>query len=518
MPSDHDATESPIASGAVRRALAVVERVGNRLPDPATLFIALGAATLVASAVGASFGWKVADPRDPSQSFAVRSLLDADGVRWILTNALRNFLDFPPLAIVLVAMLGIGVAERTGLFPALLKLLVQLTPERLLSPAVVFIGIMSNAASDAGYVVLPPLAAGVFARCGRSPLAGIAAATFGVAGGFSANLLITSLDPLLAGLTSQAAQVLDPGAVVRPECNWYFMMGSTVLLTGLGWYVTDRVVAPRFDRASVDRQLATGEAERGVEPLAPTEVRGLLAALAAFVAVAGTFLWMALSADGALSGTVVRPGGTATVPAWSEAIVPMLLVLFLLPGIAYGVVSGEIRSDRCVASRMGQAMSGMGTYVVLAFFAGQAIAWFRHSNLANVIGIEGAALVKSLGLGPSPMLAALVFAAAGLNLLISSASAKWAFLAPVLVPMLGQAGMSPELVQAAYRVGDSCTNPIAPLNAYLVIILVAVRRWQPDAGIGTMIALLLPYCAVALLAWTAFLVAWNALGIPLGPG
>ncbi len=502
----------------VSRALGIVERIGNRLPDPATLFVLLGIVTLALAALGSWAGWSVADPANPDRTIAVRSLLNADGIRWMLTNAIRNFLDFPPLAIVLVAMLGIGVAERTGLFPALLKLLVQLTPSRLLSPAVVFIGVTSSAAADAGYVVLPPLAAGVFARAGRSPLAGIAAATFGVAGGFSANLLITSLDPLLSGLTEQAARAINPDAVVRPDCNWYFMVASTFLLVALGWFVTDRIVGPRFDRASIDRQLASGGVQPGIDRLTPQERRGLWAAAIALAVTAAVLLTMALVPDGPLTGRVQRHGTTAMVPAWSEAIVPMLLVIFLVPGVAYGLVSGEIRSDRCVAGRMGEAMSGMGTYIVLAFFAGQAIAWFRHSNLATVIGIEGAVFVKGLGLGPSPMLAAVVLVAAGINLLISSASAKWAFLAPVLVPMLASAGMSPETVQLAYRVGDSCTNPIAPLNAYLVIILVAIRRFQGDAGLGTLIALLLPYCVSALLLWTAFLVAWNALGFPIGPG
>ena len=502
----------------VSRALGTVERIGNRLPDPATLFVLLGVATLALAALGAWAGWSVTDPANPSKAIAVRSLLNAEGIRWMLTNAIRNFLDFPPLAIVLVAMLGIGVAERTGLFPALLKLLVQLTPARLLSPAVVFIGVMSSAAADAGYVVLPPLAAGVFARAGRSPLAGIAAATFGVAGGFSANLLITSLDPLLSGLTEQAARAINPDAVVRPDCNWYFMMASTFLLVAIGWFVTDRIVAPRFDRASIERQLASGRVQQGIDRLTAQERRGLWAATVALALTSAALLTMALIPDGPLTGQVQRHGTTAMVPAWSEAIVPMILVIFLVPGVAYGLVSGEIRSDRCVAGRMGEAMSGMGTYIVLAFFAGQAIAWFRHSNLATVIGIEGAVFVKDLGLGPSPMLAAVVLVTAGINLLISSASAKWAFLGPVLVPMLASAGMSPEMVQLAYRVGDSCTNPIAPLNAYLVIILVAIRRFQGDAGLGTLIALVLPYCVSALLVWTAFLLAWNALGIPIGPG
>ncbi|MFM1823258.1 MAG: hypothetical protein RI967_1524 [Planctomycetota bacterium] len=515
MNGSNDARELA-SQGAIGRLLAIVERVGNRLPDPATLFVLLGVVVLVLSAVGASMGWSVTDPRDPSKTLGVTNLLSSEGIRWILTSALRNFLDFPPLAIVLVAMLGIGVAERTGLFTALLKLLVAWTPARLLTPAMVFIGICSNAASDAGYVVLPPLAAGVFAMLGRSPLVGIAAVTFGVAGGFSANLLVTSLDPLLSSLTQGAAQVLDPDAVVQPTANYWFMVASTPFLTLLGWFVTARIVEPRFSRAEVDAQIAEGGVARGAPELDGSERRGLLAALVALAVAGGAFLAMALVEGGPLHGTMPRAGSGVLVPAWSEAIVPMILVLFLVPGVAYGLVSGEIRSDRCIARRMGQSMSAMGTYLVLAFFAGQTIAWFRQSGLTSVLGVAGGELIKSLGVGEGAMVAAIVVVVALLNLLVSSASAKWAFLAPILVPMLGSAGVAPEVVQAAYRVGDSCTNPIAPLSPYLVVILIAIQRYRKDAGLGTLIALLAPYCVAALLVWTAFLVLWITLGLPLG--
>jgi aminobenzoyl-glutamate transport protein len=508
------ATDRP--NGFVARALGMVERAGNRLPDPATLFVLLGAAVLVLSWVGAREGWSVADPRDPARRIVVDNLLDAEGIRWMLTGALRNFLDFPPLAIVLVAMLGIGVAERTGLFTALIKLLVAVTPSRLLVPAVVFIGVCSNVASDAGYVVLPPLAAGMFAMVGRSPLVAIAAVTFGVAGGFSANLLVSSLDPLLSSLTEGAARAVDPDAVVQPTCNYWFMMASTPFLTLVGWFVTAKVVEPRFTREEVDAQIAEGGVQRGAPRLSREEVRGLVAASLALAAAGGAFAAMALVPGWPLSGQMTRPGTTSLVPTWSEAIVPMILVLFLAPGVAYGLASGEIRSDRCVARRMGDAMSSMGTYLVLAFFAGQAIAWFRQSNLTSVLGVAGGEAIRATGFGEGPMIAAIVVVVAGINLFVSSASAKWAFLAPILVPMLATAGMRPELVQCAYRVGDSCTNPIAPLSPYLVVILIAIQRYRKDAGLGTLIALLVPYCVAALGAWTAFLVAWNALGIPLG--
>ncbi|MFM7050669.1 MAG: AbgT family transporter, partial [Planctomycetota bacterium] len=302
----------------------------------------------------------------------------------------------------------------------------------------------------------------------------------------------------------------------QPTCNYWFMIASTPFLTLVGWFVTARIVEPRFSRAEVDAQIAEGGVERGRPGLERGEVRGLVAAIAALVVAGSAFAAMALVPGWPLSGQMARPGTTSMVPVWTEAIVPMIMVLFLLPGIAYGLAAGEIRSDRCVAKRMGDSMSSMGTYLVLAFFAGQTIAWFKQSNLTSVLGVTGGEAIKSMGFGEGPMLAAIVFVVAGINLFVSSASAKWAFLAPILVPMLATAGMSPELVQCAYRVGDSCTNPIAPLSPYLVVILIAIQRYRKSAGLGTLIALLVPYCITALFAWTAFLVAWSALGIPLG--
>ena len=502
-------------STKLTRALQYVERVGNRLPDPATLFVGIGVLVLLCSWIGSTLHWSVTDPRDASKQILVDNLLDADSVRWMFTSALKNFLDFPPLAIVLVAMLGIGVAERTGLFPALLKLLVRLTPARFITPVIIFIGVNSSAAADSGYVVLPPLAAGVFAIIGRSPLVGIAAAVFGIAGGFSANIAITSLDPLLSGLTEQAAQTIDPTAVVAPTANYAFMFASTFFLTALGWFVTAKFVEPRFSAERIAAQIAQGGILESHANLSAGERRGLLAALVAFVVVGSALLSMALIEGGPLTGVVTRHATNTLVPAWSEALVPIILVMFLVPGVAYGVAVGEIRSDRAVTERMGQSISSMGTYIVIAFFAGQAIAWFRQSNLSVVMSVEGAEIIRSMGLGQSVMIVAIIWGVAVLDLFLSSASAKWTFLAPVLVPMLATAGMQPDLVQAAYRVGDSCVNPIAPLNAYLVIILVVIRRYDKSAGLGTLFALLAPYSLAALVAWSALLVAWNALGIPL---
>ncbi len=502
----------------LRGVLGWIERIGNRLPDPATLFVIGCLLVAVGSAVAAWCDWTVPDPLKPGAMISARNLLDAEGVRWMWLNAVKNFLDFHPLGVVLVAMLGIGVAERTGLLGAMLKIIVLAVPASLLTPAVVFAGVMSSAAADAGYVILPPLAAAVYAKAGRAPLAGLAAVTFGVAGGFSANLLLTSLDPLLQGLTEQAARLTDPSAVVEVSCNWYFMFASTFLVTLIGWGVCRFVTEPRFDRATVERQVRTaGIAATGPERLEPAERRGLLVALVSALAVGAVLAAMALVPGWPLHGQY-EPVPGRSAPVWTGAIVPMLLVGFLVPGVAYGIATGAVRSDRDVASRMNETMASMGAYIVLAFFAGQFIKWFDVSNLGRLVAIEGIDALRRFELSPYLLVTAMIVMTSIINLLMSSASAKWAVLAPVMVPILAGLGVAPEVTQAAYRVGDSVTNPVTPLNAYLVVILVAIRRYEPGAGIGTLIALTLPYSIAAMIAWTLFLLGWLAMGIPLGPG
>lgn len=498
--------------------LAMVERVGNRLPDPATLFVLGCVAVLLGSAVAAASGWSVPHPSKPGEFVTAVNLLAVGEQRWIWLNAIRNFLDFHPLGVVLVAMLGIGVAERTGLFAASLKLIVLATPASLLTPAVVFAGVNSSAAADAGYVVLPPLVAAVYATVGRSPLAGLAAVTFGIGGGFSANLLITSLDPLLQGITLSAAKLVQPTIDVRVDCNWYFMFASTFLLTLVGWAVTAFIIEPRFDRATVAKQIAQGGINAtGPERLNAEERRGLTAAGIVALLTIGTIVALATVPGWPLYGEYEKVPGRM-VAVWTDALVPILFVAFLLPGVAYGIAAGSVRSDRDVATRMGESMASMGTYIVLAFFAGQFIKWFDRSNLGIMIAVEGVDALKHFHLSPHVLVVAIVTLTAGINLFMSSASAKWAILAPVMVPLFMGLGLSPELVQAAYRVGDSVTNPITPLNAYLVVVLVVIRRYEPSAGVGTAISLLLPYSLTAWLVWLAFLIAWGSIGLPLGPG
>ncbi len=489
----------PPASERPRRGLRLlewVERTGNRLPDPVTLFAGGAIAVLAISALVA--GWSVEHPLDASRTIEVKSLLDREGLRWVFTSMVRNFTEFHPLGVVLVAMLGIGVAERTGLIAVVLRGVVAVTPRGLVTPSLVFVGVLSSLAADAGYVVLPPLAAAIFARMHRAPLAGMAAVFVGVAGGFSANLVVTSLDPLLQGLTQEAATLLDPEAVVRVDANWWFMAASTVLITLVGWAVTAKVVEPRFSREEIDAQIAAGLAASGGtdsgERITAEERRGLWMALAAMLVTGAALAALILVPGAPLHGAYEAAPGRL-MPIWADVMVPLLFLLFLVPGIAYGLGAGAIRSDRDVARLLGLSMSAMGTYIVLSFFAGQFVAYFRESNLGTLVAVT-----------------------AVLNLFLGSASAKWALLAPVFVPLFMGVGIAPELTQAAYRVGDSCTNAIAPLNPYLVVILVYLRQYQPKGGLGSLVSLMLPYTVTLLVLWTLFLVAWAALGIPLGPG
>ena len=497
-----------------------VERAGNALPDPTTLF-ALGA-LLVAfgSELAVQLDWTVektvtrpvagAELERVQLEVRATSLLSAEGLYWILENLVKNFTEFPPLGVVLVGMLGIGVAERSGFIGALLKVVLLAVPGGLLTPTVFFLGVMSSMGLDAGYVVLPPVAAALYQAVGRSPLVGLGATFAGVSAGFSANLFITSLDPMLGEFSSAGAQLIDPGYAVAASANWWFMIASTFLLTGVGWAVTAWWVEPRTAARS---PAVDGGAEPAPEAqaLGADERRGLLLAVGAAALFTLVFAALAFVPGAPLSGD------DDAFPRWVRVIVPLLFLGFLLPGVVYGAATGAISNDKDVARMMGETMAAMGSYVVLAFFAGQFIAWFAHSGLGEMLAITGGRALAAAALPPALLVVGFIAVVGVGNLFIGSMSAKYAFFAPVFVPMFMQAGIAPELTQAAYRVGDSITNVITPLNPYVVILLAFMQRYAREAGIGTLVALMLPYALVFGVVWSAVLALWVALGVPLGP-
>lgn len=493
------------ASGPLAAFLNLVERVGNKLPDQTTIFIGLAAVAMLVSWLASS--WSTIHPvtKEPVHIY---NLASRDGLQWVFGSVVTNFTGFAPLGTVLVAMIGVGIAERTGLFAALLKSLVTAVPLSAITPTIVFAGVMSNVASDAGYVILPPLAAMLYASKGRHPLAGIAAAFSGIGAGFSANLLLSTLDPMLADLTKTAARLYDSNYDVVASCNYTFMAASTFLVTGVGWFVSSRIVEPRLGKWDPSQGDPTAAVE--FHPLSSVERKGMLAA--------GITFLLTLAIIGLLvvpEGALLRDEAGEIKPFY-KSLVALIMIVFVLPGTVYGLVTGSIRSDRDASKMMTQTMASMGGYVVMAFFAGQFIAWFGKSNLGLVIAIEGAAVLKSIDLTGLPLMIAFVLFICVFNLLMSSASAKWAILAPVFVPMMMVLGKSPEAVQAYYRVGDSVTNVITPLNVYLPILLSVAQRYDRKAGFGTLIAAMLPYSIVFLITWTIMLVVWISLGIPLG--
>jgi aminobenzoyl-glutamate transport protein len=505
--SNHSGTMTQ--RGAIARFLDLVERIGNRLPDQATIFIMLALATMLLSWLTSALGWSIVHPVTGAK-VEVFNLASKDGLQWIFGSVVTNFTGFPPLGTVLVAMIGVGIAERVGLFAALLKALVTAVPRAAITPTIVFAGIMSNVASDAGYVILPPLAAMLYASLGRHPIAGIAAAFSGISAGFSANLMLSSLDPMLSDLTQKAAQLFDLKYEVFASCNFYFMAASVPLLVLVGWFVSDKIVEPRMGKWNPQ----DGDGAPPVEfaPLTSVEKRGLVMAGLAILITFGAIVLLVLPEEGILRDA------DRTVKPFYRSLVALIMIVFIVPGIVYGVVTRSIRSDRDAAKMMSQTMAAMGGYVMIAFFAGQFIFWFGKSNLGFIIAIEGAALLKSINLTGLPLMIGFVLVVAVFNIVMSSASAKWAILSPVFVPMMMALGMSPESTQAFYRVGDSVTNVITPLNVYLPILLGFAHRYQRSAGLGTLIAAMLPYSIAFFIAWVVALGAWAYLGLPIGPG
>jgi aminobenzoyl-glutamate transport protein len=511
---------SPRTPSAPRRGLLtaflnIVERLGNKLPDPLLLYILLASLIPAASWLAVTAGWVAVHPAT-GQPVEPVNLLTAEGIRRMLVGAVPNFIQFPPLGTVLVTIIGIGLAERSGLIGTLLKLMVTVTPRSLISAVIVFAGVMSSMAADAGYVVLVPLGAVIFAGMGRHPLAGLCAAFSGTGGGFSANLFLTSLDPLLSGFTQSAAQMYDPGRMVAADANYYFMIASTVVITLVGWWVTERVVEPRLGPWRPETAPAETADERGQEArlmaVSAAERRGLLAAgVAAGLGLAGIAA-LVIPERGLLRG----PDGS--IKPFIDSLVILIMLFFLIPGAAYGWVAGTCRTSRQFAQMSGDAMGTMGGYIVLAFAAAQFVAYFSWSNLGLLLAITGADALRALGIGHLPLILSFVLLSCTINLVIGSASAKWGIMAPVFVPMFMALGLSPEMTQATYRVGDSITNMVTPLNPYFPIILSFALRYDRRMGIGTLVSGTLPYAIAFGIAWSLLLTGWFLLDLPLGRG
>lgn len=498
----------------VKGFLKNVERIGNALPHPAMIFVLLSILIIIISAIVAKVGTPVTyyDARAGEEvTVQAVSLLNAEGLRFIFNSATKNFTGFAPLGTVLVAMLGVGVAEWSGLINTSLKKLLTGVHPRLLTAVVVFAGILSNIASDAGYVVVIPLGAIVFAGAGRHPIAGLAAAFAGVSGGFSANLILGTTDPLLAGITNVALTSSGIDYQIAATANWYFMIASTFLLTFLGSVITEKVVEKNLGPY-------TGKFVPDEGPVSEVENRGLRnagIALLLFVALMAFLMFP----SNAIFKTFEEAAGKLTLKEFmNNGLMLMILLLFLIPGYVYGKTVGKINNSNDLVTSMTEAMKSMGGYLVLAFFASQFVSYFGHTNLGTILSVKGAEFLESVGFTGLPLIIGFIIISAFLNLFMGSASAKWAIMAPIFVPMMMRLGLSPELTQAAYRIGDSTTNIITPLMSYFAMIVVFAQRYDEDSGLGTLISTMLPYSITFLLGWIVLMSLWYFLKLPLGPG
>ncbi len=502
-------TQASKEGGMINKFLNVIEKAGNALPHPATLFAILAFAVLVLSWIMSWFDLQVSLPGKEGEIIQVVNLLSREGLALILTKTVTNFTGFAPLGTVLVALLGIGIAESSGLIGTILRLVVLKSPPRMLTFVIVFAGVVSNTASEVGYVLLVPLAAIIFLAAGRHPLAGLAAAFAGVSGGYSANLLLGTIDPLLAGLSEEAAHILNPDYTVNAACNYYFMLVSTFLIAGLGTYVTEKIVIPKLGTYTGD------VAPEEIHQLNAIEKRGLLYAGIVTLAMLGIMLLGLIPENGFLRD--METGSVLKSP-FMEGIVTIIFIVAAIAGIAYGIGAKTIKNDAEVMQGMSKSMETLGSYIVLVFFAAQFVAYFKWTNIGLVTAVTGAEFLETINLKGIPLMIAFILVAALINLVMGSASAKWGIMAPVFIPMFMMLGYSPEFTQLVYRIGDSITNIISPMMSYFALIVAFIQKYDKKAGIGTVISIMLPYSIIFFIGWCVMLVIWMWLELPIGPG
>ncbi len=489
------------------RFLNITEKVGNALPHPATLFALFALSILLISGLAAYFNWGAVHP-STGEAISPVNLLSREGLHRVMLEMVTNFTGFAPLGIVLVAMLGIGIAESSGLIGAGIRLLVLSSPKKWMTFVIVLAGILSNTASDIGYVLLIPLSGTIFLSMGRNPLVGMAAAFAGVSGGFSANLVLGTIDPLLAGLSEEAAQILNPAYEVNATANYYFMFVSTFVIAVTGTLVTEKVVAPRLGDYSGD------EEPEEIKKLDGNEKKGLRWAGIVTLFLTALVLWGTLPENGFLRGT----DGSILRSPIIKGVIALLFIFAAAAGMAYGFASGKFKNDGDVVDGMAKATKTLAVYIVLVFFAAQFVAYFKWSHLGEILAINGAIFLKSINIGTLPLLLMFIILAGIINMAMGSASAKWAIMAPVFIPMFMELGYSPELSQVVYRIGDSVTNLISPMMSFFALIIAFFQRYDKSASIGTVISTMLPYTLAFFIVWSALLLIWVYFGLPLGPG
>lgn len=485
--------------------LKTVEKVSDKLPNPFFLFLLLALFTVLLSVLFSLLGTSVIHPVT-NETISVKSILSIEGIREVLTSAVKNFINFPPLGVVLATMFGIIIAEKSGLFEATLKYTISKVPDNLVVFTIVFVSVNSSLIADAGLIVLPPLAGLTFRAIGKNPLAGVITSFAAINGGFSANLLITALDPLLSGLTHQAAQTIDANYIVYPTANYYFMIVSTFLVAIVCTIVNNRIVEPRLGVHVPD-----------IEGDEIEENSFTIHKKALFYSYSLLFVLLVLIAALSIPENSFFRDENGELTYLFKSIIPLIILMFFFPGLVYGYISGTIKSSNDIVDMLNSGMGTMASYIVIAFAAGQFLHYFDWSELDMIIAVKGAGYISNIGLTGLPLFMTFLIFSMLLNLSISSASAKWAILAPVFVPMFMILGITPEATQLIYRIGDSTTNMITPLLPYFPLLIVFAQKFKKDVTIGELISSLLPFSVILFVAWTLLLGIWYIFDFNIGP-
>ncbi len=490
------------------RLLKGIEKAGNALPHPAILFFVLAFVVVLMSWFASIFG--LSAPHPATQEMVIpENLLSISGLHYLLTHMVKNFSSFAPLGTVLVLMLGFSLAEKSGLISTMLRLLVLRAPKQWVTPAIFMAGVLSHTASDIGYVILVPLAAMIFHSIGRHPLAGLAAGFAGVSGGFAANFILSAADPLLAGISQEAARIVDPNYIVTPVVNWYFMATSSFLIVGIGTWVTHKIIIPYLGpyKGNVEKE--------SLDRLTKKERRGLWVTGFVFLALIGLIVWGAYPEDGFLRNS--KTGGLLNSPLL-HGTVALIFLVGASCGLTFGLVTRSFKNEGDIVNAMQDVMVTMAPYIVLVFFASQFIALFNHSNMGLILAVHGSDFLKTQGLDGPLLMIGFIFLTIVLDLFIGSASAKWVLMAPIFVPMFMILGYAPELTQASYRIGDSVVNIISPLMVYFPLILSFAQKYDSRARVGTVVSMMIPYSVSFMIFWSSLLFLWMTLEWPLGPG
>ncbi|WP_163988068.1 AbgT family transporter [Pyxidicoccus caerfyrddinensis] len=507
----------PPKKKGMARVLDTVERVGNKVPHPAIIFVVLIGVVMVLSHVfylmGASVTYETINPETHAveqTTTVAQSLLTGEGLRFMFAGVVQNFMNFNAVGVIIVAMLGVGVADSAGLVGALIRKLVAVAPRKALTYILVFVGILSSIAADAGYLVLIPLAAAAYLTVGRHPLAGLAASFAGVAAVFTVNILIKPLDGILTEITNDAIHIMAPDRSIDLTANFWFSAASVVMLTFVVALISDKMIEPRLGEYKGEKPAETGA------KLSPEESRGLKFAFWGLIGVLVFFGLLTLPPGAPLRNP--ETGAIVGDSPFMNGLIVAITVLFLVTGAAYGIGAKTIKNSVDVIKAMEKAVAGLGGLIFLLFIISQFIAFFTYSNMATLAAVKVGDALEHAGLGAVPLLVGFVVVVALLDLIMTGAIPKWAIFAPVFVPLLMRLNVDPEAVLAAYRVGDGPFNAISPLNAYFALIVTFAQKYQKDAGVGTVVALMLPYVVIVFAIWIVMLVGWHLLGLPWGLG